>query len=289
MLSRRAAGSCLRELAEKRRGDQDGEEVCVRLSPTSRWPDRGGDPYSRKEGGEGRKGKLQLDRSESGAERRGRGRRRGQLTSSLAWNKYSFPSCKLLGEKRNVRAELRTWDGCTRAGEELGYRPRPGWGTRGYSPGRQTRHVLHILQIPRTVQKQTLAVQLPRITVSSSAPQAMPPALAARWQAGASPGRPQRPGSARTLPSDFPSGDRYLACHRQQSGLHLGAPAPLSVEYDQSPPPFPHVHGWPQTPSPITLFPLLLACGSPFLCIAPSSPQPPRPAFPRAPPTPTPA
>lgn len=24
---------------------------------------------------------------------------RGQLTSSLAWNKYSFPSCKLLGER----------------------------------------------------------------------------------------------------------------------------------------------------------------------------------------------
>ena len=30
---------------------------------------------------------------------------KGQLTSSLAWNRYSFPSCKLLGE-RNHRAEL---------------------------------------------------------------------------------------------------------------------------------------------------------------------------------------
>ena len=26
---------------------------------------------------------------------------RGQLTSSLAWNRYSFPSCKLLGKREN--------------------------------------------------------------------------------------------------------------------------------------------------------------------------------------------
>lgn len=31
---------------------------------------------------------------------------RGRLTSSLAWNRYSLPSCKLLGEK--VQGELRT-------------------------------------------------------------------------------------------------------------------------------------------------------------------------------------
>lgn len=48
---------------------------------------------------EGREGNLQLECTENGAERWERGRSRGQLTSSLAWNKYSFPSCKLLGEK----------------------------------------------------------------------------------------------------------------------------------------------------------------------------------------------
>lgn len=30
---------------------------------------------------------------------------RGRLTSSLAWNKYSLPSCKLLGEKAQGRAK----------------------------------------------------------------------------------------------------------------------------------------------------------------------------------------
>lgn len=38
----------------------------------------------------------------------GREREQGRkrLTSSLAWNRYSFPSCKLLGEK--AQGELRT-------------------------------------------------------------------------------------------------------------------------------------------------------------------------------------
>lgn len=47
----------------------------------------------------GRKENLQLEGSKNGNGEIGVWAGRGQLTSSLAWNKYSFPSCKLLGER----------------------------------------------------------------------------------------------------------------------------------------------------------------------------------------------
>lgn len=94
-------------------------------------------------------------------------------------------------------------------------------------------------------------------------------------------GRPREAPSAgeRQHPAfRFPIPDCFFVRHRRQSGLHLGAPAPLSVEYNQNPP-FPSSPSLASNARPYNSIP-----SAPSLWLPPTSPP-----ILRAPPTPTPA